>query len=524
MLASRRLASITAGLGLLTSLGCSVVLDFPQCVEDVDCTNTQGVELVCRDGQCVEPIPPSTVACTADADCAAAFDDTVICGVGGVCAALTTARCELIVRPEGVDSSGLVYLGSILPRTGTYAVLGEPMHDAVQLAVEDFNSATTLAGGRKVAWVGCDSQGDPAEAAAAARELVAAGVTAIVGPGLSAETIDVANVTAAANALLMSPSASAQVLAQLNDQDLVWRTTGNDGTQAAGIAARIASLDPVPQRVFALVKNDLYGEGLIDGLSPRLADVLPTNGLGTALYSPIESFDTSEALLAEYGARVALAFDREPDVIVVLGSVEARELVLFYLEAWAGADPRPPLPRFIVSSEAVPMLEGIVEGVSDNFKPTLMASLEGVSHDALDPDNYEPFEVRYSIRFDRDAGINAGLAYDAAMMLLLAHGASSGPSGGAELAAALGRLADPAGVSITFDEGLGFIRTVLEALQAGDSVHLQGISGTLDFDLGSGDLPRDLTGWNVEAVSGTTRPILRARRHYDRAAGTWADL
>ena len=152
-----------------------------------------------------------------------------------------------------------------------------------------------------------------------------------MGPGLSAETIDVANVTAAANALLMSPSASAQVLAQLNDQDLVWRTTGNDGTQAAGIAARIASLDPVPQRVFALVKNDLYGEGLIDGLSPRLADVLPTNGLGTALYSPIESFDTSEALLAEYGARVALAFDREPDVIVVLGSVEARELVLFYL-------------------------------------------------------------------------------------------------------------------------------------------------------------------------------------------------
>lgn len=521
----RRIASITTGLGLWAlGPGCSVILDFPQCVDDVDCTNAEGAELVCRNSECVEPISPSSIPCMSDADCEAAFDDTVICAVGNVCAGLTTQRCELRIRPDGIAPQDVVYLGSILPSTGSYEVQTEPLENAIQLAVEDFNSTTSLPGGRKVGWVACDSQGDPALAAEAAGDLVAAGVTAIVGPGLSEEMIDVANVTAAAGALIVSPTASAQVLGQLNDRDLVWRTVGSDAVQVQGIVDRIAMLDPAPERVFALVKNDLYGDGLLDAIMSPLAGVLPPSGLGVARYSTIDSFDTNEELLAEYGGRVAIAFDRQPDVLLVLGSVEARELVLFYLEAWAGTDPQPPLPRFMVSSEAVPVLEGIVDGVSDNFKTTLMSKLEGITHASIDSDNYEPFEIRYTIRFDGDPGINAGLAYDAAMALLLAHSVTSGPATGAELAGGLGRLADPAGVSISFGGGLSFIDTVQQALTAGDGVNLRGVSGQLGFDADSGDLPRDLTGWDVEALSGTTRPILRARRHYDRTSGAWSDL
>ncbi|MEM9454438.1 MAG: ABC transporter substrate-binding protein [Myxococcota bacterium] len=525
----RRVASFTAGLGLLAGLSvsasCSVVLDFPQCVEHTDCTNAQGTELECRSNLCVEPIDPSTIACSADADCEVTFDDTVICGVDNVCAALTTERCELRIRPEGIPSSDVVYIGSILPRTGVYSELGQTLDNAIQLAVEDFNSVAFLPGGRQVGWVACDSQGRSQEAAAAAQELLAAGITAIIGPGLSQETIDVANVTAPAGALLVSPSASAQVLGLLNDNSLVWRTTGNDAVQAAGFAERLASLEPAPQRVFALVKDDLYGEGLLEALAPRLEGVLPDGGLGTAFYSDLGTFESTDDLRAEYGSRVAIAFERDPDVILVLGSVEARELVLFYLEAWAGADPRPPLPRFIVSNEAVPALEAIVNGVSDNFKASLMTSLEGVTHRTIDPDNYEPFAIRYMIRFDADAGIDAGLAYDAAMVVMLAHSALSPQSNsGSELAEALGRLADESAPAVSYSDGLSYIGAVQQALQAGESVDFRGVSGELDFDLGSGDTLRDLTGWDVEPVSGTTRPILRARRRFDRSEGTWSDL
>lgn len=525
-MASMAAGVLAASMGLV--LGCSVILDFPQCIEDVDCTNADGVELVCRDSACVEPIPPETVACAADAECQAQFDQNVVCGTAGVCTSLSTDRCTLEIRPEGAPDE-MVYIGSVLPRTGTYAAMGVRLENAVQLAVEDWNSTTRLPGDRKVAWVACDSVGRSEDASAATRELVDAGITAIVGPALSEEAVGVANITAPAGVLLVSPTASARVLAQLNDQGLVWRTIGNDAVQAAGIADRIADLDPAPQRVVAMVKNDLYGQTLIDDLAPRLTGVVPEGGLGTLLYSDIDSFSDTDELLSEYGARVAAAFDANPDLIVILGSVEARELVLFYLEAWANADPRPALPRFLVSSEAVPMLEDIVGGVSETFQGTLMANLEGVTHATRDDDAFGRFDIRYGIRFpDEAAGLDAGLAYDATLTILFAMSAlPAGDASGAEIAAAMPRLADPAGTEIAFGEDLSFIDEVQQALAAGDGVRLRGVSGPLDFDLGSGDTRRELDGWDVEPVSGN--PRIRAVRRYvldpkPAVTGTWNDL
>lgn len=527
----RSIAWIVAGLGLGAGSSCSLVLDFPQCVTDIDCTNAEGVELVCRNEECVVPMLPSSVACNADTDCIAELGDGVTCGAGGVCAALTTDLCELRVEPEGVAPDDIVYIGSILPRTGTYAAFGVPLENAVQLAVEDFNNTATLPGGKRIGWMACDSRGRAADAAEAAQDLVDAGIQTIVGPGLSEETVAVAEVTAAAGSFLISPTASARVLGQLVDNGLVWRTAGNDSVQVAGIADRIAQLDPPPQRVVALVKNDLYGNGMLEELVPRLEGVLPTNGLGTLLYSPLDAFPDAESLLSEYGARVAATFELDPEVIVVLGSVEARELVLFYLDAWASSDPRPALPTFLLSSEAVPVAESIVEGVSESFRVTLMDKMEGVTHTSREPDDYGPFAIRYEIRFpNEEAGLNAGLAYDATMVGLLAHSALPGGEGsGTEIAQSIARLADEAGTQVSFGEGLSFITTVQEALAAGGSVDLRGMSGELDFDLESGNLRRELTGFDVEPISGSTQPKLTARRRYEldpapAVTGTWVDL
>ncbi|MEM7153531.1 MAG: ABC transporter substrate-binding protein [Myxococcota bacterium] len=523
------IAVMAAGLGLGVATSCSLALDFSECIEDIDCTNSQGVDLVCRDNVCVIPTPPSDVSCLEDADCHAAYDDSVVCGPAGSCAALTTDRCELRIRPDGSPDQ-IVHIASILPRTGTYASFGAPLENAVQLAVEDFNATTTLPGGKRIAWVACDSQGSGSEAAAAARELTVAGINAIVGPGLSSEMVDVANVTAPAGTFLISPTASARVLGQLVDEELVWRTAGNDAVQAAGIADRLAAFDPVPQRVVALVKNDLYGQGLLDDLAPRLSGILPNNALGTLLYSDLDSFSDSQALLSEYGARVATIFELDPDVIVVLGSVEARELVLFYLEAWAQANPQPTLPTFVLSSEAAPVMETIVEGVSEGFRPTLANRIEGITHDSRDADNHGPFEIRYEIRFpDDDAGLYAGQAYDAAMTVMLAL--SSIPSGdgtGAEISAAIERLSDPSGTAVSFGEGLSFITTAQSTLDAGQNINLRGVSGLLEFELDTGDTRRGLIGHDVELAGGTS-PRLTARRRYDldpapAVTGTWNDL
>src|SRR5690606_18998454 len=128
------------------------------------------------------------------------------------------------------------------------------------------------------------------------------------------------------------------------------------------------------------------------------------------------------------------------------------------------------------------------------------------------------------------AGLNAGLAYDATMTVLLALSAlPAGDGSGAELAEAIGRLADPSGTPISFGQGASFIGAVQQALSAGDSVDLRGVSGELDYVLDTGDLRRELTGWDVEPISGTTAPRLRARRRYaldpaPAVTGTWMDL
>ncbi|MCA9651698.1 MAG: ABC transporter substrate-binding protein [Myxococcales bacterium] len=528
---ARCIAFLAAGLGLGAGSSCSLIVDLPECVSDLDCTNAQDLELVCRDHECVAPTPPSSVDCSADSDCFAVFDQSVVCGSAGVCAPLETEHCALRVRPEGVMPDQIVYLGSILPHTGTYASMGIPLENAMQLAIEDFDGTTTLPGGKRVGWVACDSRGRASDAAAAAEELAAAGIQAIVGPALSEETVGVANVTAPAGVFLISPTASARLLGQLVDLDLVWRTAGNDAVQAAGIADRIAALDPPPERVVALVKNDRYGQGLLEDLAPRLQGVLPANGLGTLLYSPIDTFPDSQSLLSEYGARVADTFELDPDVIVVLGSVEARELILFYLDAWSSADPRPPLPTFMLSSEGVSVAETIVEGVSEGFRTTLMARMEGIAHTNRDPDDYGPFAIRYEIRFpDSEAGLDAGLAYDATMVTLLALSSLSGGEGtGSQIAEAMARLSNESGTQVSFGEGLSFITTVQQTLAAGGDVDLHGVSGELDFDLESGDLRRELTGFDLEPIAGTTEPRLTARRRYEldpapAVTGTWVDL
>ena len=71
---ARSIALIAASLGLAASASCSLVLDFPQCVEDIDCTNSEGLELVCRASECVVPTEPSAVECSDTAQCVAEFD------------------------------------------------------------------------------------------------------------------------------------------------------------------------------------------------------------------------------------------------------------------------------------------------------------------------------------------------------------------------------------------------------------------------------------------------------------------
>ena len=528
-------ALVTCGLGIAAGLACTPTLEFQQCRDDVDCTNSRQLDLVCSEShECVPRPEPGDVTCSSSQECVDAFDENHVCGVGAVCTPLTSEHCTKVNRPADTAADDIVWLGSILATSPPFDTSIVPIENAVQLAVEDFNEVTTLPGGKRVGWIGCDSVGTSSIAVEAARHLVeTVGVEAIVGPTFSAPTIDVAReVTISNEAFLISPTASSPTITDLDDGGLVWRTINSDVYQASALADRLAALDPVPERVLVLAKNDAYGQGITQSMSPRVKELLPDVRQATLLYPDPVGFASNEQLLSAYGAVIAEGFPHQADTVVLVGTNEVRDLTLFYLAVRDDQNPVPPLPRFLYAHGGVPVMESTVEAVSAGFRPSLMQALEGVSPIIQDTDNFQAYNIRYKIRFmDQDALTASSLGYDAAMVTLLSMlSIEQGPVTGVGIAQGMTRLVDHDAPIVDFSDGLSFIETVAEALAAGQNVDLQGVSGALDFDLLTGEPRTDLIGWGLVPKDGQPeQPVLTPVRRYvldepPAVTGTWMEL
>src|SRR5690606_10270487 len=165
--------------------------------------------------------------------------------------------------PGNTPSDKVVFIGSIMATSPPFDPLVLPLQNAVQLAVEDFNANTDLPGGVKIGWIGCDDKATPSVATAAFNHLSeTVGAPAVVGPIFSELVVHLADAAKASGTMLISPTASAKSITGLDDDGLVWRTIPSDVYQANALADRIAQLQPVPQKVALLHKNDEYGNSL----------------------------------------------------------------------------------------------------------------------------------------------------------------------------------------------------------------------------------------------------------------------
>lgn len=575
-------------------LGCSLALNLDEkvaCTEDAECLYSGGAGQ-CVAGFCapgdgtgddggdgsggptttVTPTDDGTPPSTTDPDSTSSSGDPsgdsgdtvgVQCRVNtecpederchrGACVSLLSAECPELRYPPNVDRDDVVYLGSIMPTQGIFDALVTPLQNATQLAIDDWNDVTTLQGGRQVAWVACDSTDGADQAVAAATHLVHdVGVPAIIGPIFSEAVIAVAEqVTVDAGVFLISPTASAQTITNLDDDNLVWRVTPSDVYQANGFVDRMVALQPA--RLLVLYKDDAYGQGLVNAMQTQLvADLAPATVFFAAYENPASFGGDTMALLDSYGlvlgaaltqpgvAQAQAAYDSPDDHytdVVVLGTSEMEALVTSYVSIWAQLFAFAPLPRFTVSHGAVPSMERTVQnlGVTPNteplapLRPLLHANLEGISPNVFDPDNFAAFNIRYKIAFgNQDALTSSSLSYDATLAALFAAVTVPGSQEitGAAIADGMASLEDPRGLPVSFGGvGLQFIQTARNALASGNTVDLQGVSGALDWDPETGEIRADLLGWSL---SGTPdMPLLSADRVYvldpePATNGTW---
>ncbi len=506
---------------------CSLVLEFDECRTDDDCSNSGGETLICNTERLVcETRPdPADVVCEDFGTCTDLFGEDSTCGAQGRCAMLTSDECTKVLRPSGAAPDEIVWIGSILATSEPFTSTVVPIENAIELAVDDFNSVTSLPDGRKVGWIACDSEGSSSTAADAAEHLIDdVGVPAIIGPALSTEVLALAPTVVDSGTFMISPSATAASIADLDDSGLIWRTISGDAVQANAIADRIASLDPPPASILVLAKNDAYGVGLFEPMIQRLAAELPGVPTGSLLYPDPVGLDSDEVERA-YATVIAEGFAQEADTIVFLGASEVLEVLRAYLLAWNNTGI--PLPRFVVSHGAVPSLLTATGLVADSFAPTLMSSLEGVSPAIQDPTNFEAFNIRYRVVYEDANPLSASpLGYDAAMVTLLGM-VAGGADGGVDVASAMPRLADASGTAVP----LGDVQAVLDArelLVSGANLDIGGVSGPLDFDLVAGEISSNYVGWDVVPQNGDpAQGQLVPRRAYvleSAVEGTWADL
>ncbi|MCU0987766.1 MAG: ABC transporter substrate-binding protein, partial [Acetobacteraceae bacterium] len=177
-------------------------------------------------------------------------------------AALAGGTAALIAPAIARAQGEAVRIGVILSATGGLAAFVPPIRAGIALAFEEINAAGGVLNGRRLQMLEADDQTNPQAGIAAATRLVQAeNVAAIIGPMASGITIAVANaVTVPAGVPIVSPSATAPAVSQINDNDTVFRTAVPDGLQGQ-VLARLVREAGIERVAIMAINND-YGRGL----------------------------------------------------------------------------------------------------------------------------------------------------------------------------------------------------------------------------------------------------------------------
>lgn len=133
------------------------------------------------------------------------------------CAALIVLPLSLsALFLYGCGGNGDVLIGFVGQLTGRQAELGVQERNGVLLAVEEINASGGIAG-RPIRLIIQDDLGTPEGAKNADHELIKTGVVAIIGHATSSQTIIGVPLINAAHVVMLSPTATTQDLAGLDD-------------------------------------------------------------------------------------------------------------------------------------------------------------------------------------------------------------------------------------------------------------------------------------------------------------------
>ncbi|WP_108398187.1 ABC transporter substrate-binding protein [Devosia submarina] len=392
---------------------------------------------------------------------------------------LAVAATTLLVAAPAMAQE--VKIGFLADVTGPIAGFAPGMVEAGNLAISNINEQGGVLDGQNLTSVVADSACDGGTAGPAADRLVnSEQVVAIFGGYCSGATIAGANGSAIpGNVVMISPASTAPAVAELDDNDLVFRDVVPDSIQGVK-AAELLLAQGVTEVGLTYVNND-YGSGLAGAFADAfaagggtvLANVAHEDG--KADYRPeIGQIEASGATtLVIYG------YENAGGGAILNQAVESGSFDLF-----VGGDGM--AGEALVANRDAASLEGMIL--------TQAAPAEGPAFDAL---------VALTEAAGQDPnGTYVTNSYDAVFLLGLAI-EKSGSADREGISAALREVANAPGETILPGEW----SKAKELIAAGTDINYEGASGSVEFD-DVGDVAGAINYYVIEGGSVVNKGLI----------------
>ncbi len=301
-----------------------------------------------------------------------------------------------------------IRVGFVAQLTGVQAKLGVEERDGVQLAVDEINIKGGI-DGRAIELVVRDDLGTPEGARTADKELIEAGVVAIIGHATSAQTLAGLAVTNSARVVMLSPSATTPELGGL--EDYFFRVSPSLSDRAHAFAQRIYQGRNISRvAVICDTDNSAYSKAFLKAFGQKY------HSLGGELVSEV---DFSSKKQPDFDPMVAKLQEGNPDGLLIIAAdmdtamIAQRTRLMgwpvpLFTSAWAQTE--------TLINSGGRAVEGLEIEIANTFKNQTPAYLD--------------FERRYLSRYGKTPAFGAPLGYEAAMVLAAALKITDGETEG----------------------------------------------------------------------------------------------
>ncbi|WP_338401214.1 ABC transporter substrate-binding protein [Galbitalea soli] len=341
-------------------------------------------------------------------------------------------------------------IGTILPQTGSLAVLGPPEFAGVDLAVKDINAAKA---GITISVEHKDS-GDTTTniATQSATAELADGVSAIIGAASSSVSLTMIDQITKAKVVQISPANTSPTFSTYADGGYYFRTAPSDVLQGRVLGQKI--LKDGHTNVSILYQNDSYGQGLDTNVKKALED-------GGASVGQNVAFDPAAT---SFASEVTTVLSTKPDALVVISFDQIKAIAPelkkngFDFNNFYGTDGNygviDPSYKDVIIAGAQFTNPGV--NASNDLKSRLQALVKAQGNKPLTVFAYAPE------------------SYDATVLLALAALQAKGTTG-ADIQKHLISVSEDGTKCTTFKECAALIN-------AGKKANYDGLSGPITFD------------------------------------------